>query len=114
MTRFRAGDILVTAFPFADSKKIKRRPVLCMATLSPKKGISLCWVAMITSTELKGWDGDIEIKNYKKVGLPVPSMVRTAKIACIDHSIIQKKVGSLDDALLGTVFDTVRNTLKLT
>jgi mRNA interferase MazF len=114
MTHYKPGDVLVTSFPFADNSHSKRRPVLCLAPLSPKKGILLYWVVMITSTELKGWSGDVEITNHKKVGLPAPSIIRTAKIACIDHNIVTKKVGSIDPKTLDTVTAIVVKALKTT
>ena len=44
----------------------------------------LIWVVMITSTENRGWSGDIDVKNIANAGLPAPSVIRTAKIATID------------------------------
>ncbi len=108
MTHYKRGDVLVTDFPFVDRGVTKRRPVLCVAHITPQKGASLYWVLMITSTETKGWHGDINIYNYKAVGLPVPSLIRTAKIACIDGSLITKKVGSIDASTHETVLDSIQ------
>ena len=96
MTRYKRWDVVVTVFPFADDIMVKRRPALCVAAFSPTRKIELYWVLMITSTTLKGWRGDIEIKNRKKAGLPIPSIVRSAKIACVDGSLIERKAGVLD------------------
>ena len=96
MTRYRKWDVLVTAFPFADDLKSKRRPAICVASFNPTDGIVLYWLLMVTSTRLKGWKGDIEIGDAKKAGLPIPSIVRTSKIACIDASFIDRKAGTLD------------------
>ena len=106
-TRYKPGDVLVTSFPFADSGVVKRRPVLCIASLAPKRGITLYWVLMITSTDLKGWKGDIVISDHKATGLPIPSIIRTAKIACIDGATIEKRVGVIDKATNKAVQSTV-------
>jgi mRNA interferase MazF len=96
MTRYKRGDVLVTAFPLSDSARLKKRPVVCVAALKPTRGIILYWVLMVTSTKLPRWSGDVRISDIKKAGLPIPSIVRTSKIACVDSSFIEKKVGALD------------------
>ena len=98
MTRYKRFDVLVTAFPFADSGLAKKRPVVCVASFRPTPAIELYWVLMITSSKMKKWRGDIEIHDLKTAGLPIPSIIRTCKIACIDASLIEKRVGTLDDA----------------
>ena len=44
------------------------------------------WVVMITSAENRGWPDDVPVANLKLAGLPVPSLIRSAKIATIDAS----------------------------
>lgn len=39
---------------------------------------------MITSAENRGWDGDVMVGDLDATGLPVPSVIRTAKIATIE------------------------------
>ena len=112
MTRYKRGDILVTNFPFVDSSAGKRRPVMCLSSIQPKRGIKLYWVLMITSTELKGWKGDVLISDHKAAGLPIPSIIRTAKIACTDDSLIEKKVGTLPSSTTKSVLATVVGVLK--
>lgn len=112
MIHYKPGDVLVTAFPFADQSVSKRRPVLCVAHINPQKGTTLYWVVMITSTENKAWLGDINIEDFKTVGLPVPSIVRTAKIACIDGTLITKKVGTIDDTTYRALLDLIEKTLS--
>ena len=110
MTRYREWDVVVTAFPFADDIAVKRRPVVCIAALNPTRTIELYWVLMITSTKLKGWRGDIEIQNRKKAGLPIPSIVRATKIACVDGSLIEKKAGVLDRVTKAEVRKALQET----
>ena len=108
MMHYKKWDVLVTTFPFADDARSKKRPVLCVASFHPTKDIELYWVLMVTSTKLKGWQGDIEVHDLKRTGLPVPSIVRTTKIACVDASLIEKKAGVLD----ATTKEAVRRMLQ--
>ncbi|MBI5470612.1 type II toxin-antitoxin system PemK/MazF family toxin [Candidatus Kaiserbacteria bacterium] len=108
MMRFKRFDVVVTAFPYADDLLMKKRPAVCIASLRPFRNIELYWVLMITSTKLKGWQGDIAVTDLKRAGLPIPSIVRTAKIACVDASLIEKKVGILDTATKTAVQKTVQ------
>jgi mRNA interferase MazF len=50
---------------------------------------------MITNAKHTVWDGDVEVSNLKGAGLPVPSVVRPAKLATFDESTIVRVVGSL-------------------
>ena len=39
---------------------------------------------MITAAENRPWTGDVAIPDFAAAGLPIPSVIRTAKIATID------------------------------
>jgi mRNA interferase MazF len=43
----------------------------------------LIWVAMITAAENRRWPGDVVVADHLAVGLPIPSIVRTSKLATI-------------------------------
>lgn len=98
------GDIVVTLFPFADGVSAKERPALiCAGPWRVARNIEVCWVVMITTTVLKGWPSDIEVSDLSAAGLPVASIVRTLKIACIDVHNITRKIGVLDSRSLHAV-----------
>jgi mRNA interferase MazF len=45
----------------------------------------LLWVVMITSAENRPWPGDVSFGDaYEAAGLPIPSVVRPAKIASLE------------------------------
>lgn len=47
--------------------------------------ISLLWVLMVTSAENRRWPGDVSLEvGHAEMGLPAPSLVRTAKIMTIE------------------------------
>jgi mRNA interferase MazF len=51
---------------------------------------------MITSAANPPWSSDVPIADLERAGLPAPSVVRTAKIACIDPARVLGRAGRLD------------------
>jgi mRNA interferase MazF len=95
--RFDPFDVVIVPFPYADRLAEKRRPAL---VISNRKlaAHGLVWVAMITSADNEPWASDIAIADLNRAGLPAPSVVRPAKIACIEPSRIDRRIGRLDKA----------------
>jgi mRNA interferase MazF len=62
----------------------------------------LLWVLMITSAANRGWSGDVGIPRLPATGLPVASVVRTAKIATID-CVHATRIGRVAPATLTQV-----------
>jgi len=54
---------------------------------------------MIASTKNRGWPGDVPVSNLALAGLPVPSFIRTAKMATIEAAHAAK-LGRIPPALL--------------
>ena len=95
--RFDAFDVMVVPFPYADRLAEKRRPALVVS--NRKLAVhGVVWVAMITSAENERWSSDVAITDLTRAGLPAPSVVRPAKIACLDPNRIDRRVGRLDRA----------------
>lgn len=84
MPIFDVWTVVKVPFPYTDRPVRQRRPALVISAEARDTATSLLWVLMITSAENRGWSGDVEISNLAASGLPVPSIVRTAKIATID------------------------------
>ena len=107
---FDAFDIVVVPFPYSDRLAEKRPPALVISN-KRLKAIGVIWVAMITSAENESWPGDVGIDDASRAGLPAPSVVRPAKIACIDPSRVLRRAGKLDKASARTVAQRVRRFL---
>ena len=107
--RFDPFDIVVVPFPYADRLAEKRRPAL---VISNRKLAShgLIWVA-ITSADNEAWSSDVAITDLKRAALPAPSVVRVAKIACIEPGRIDRRVGRLDKATARTAGQKLRGFL---
>jgi len=86
--------IVRVPFPYTDRPVRQHRPALVVAT---NETHALLWVLMITSAENRGWPEDVLIRDQKRAGLPVPSLVRCAKIATIDAQDAQR-IGTLASA----------------
>ena len=72
----------------------------------------LFWAAMITNAERKLWPGDVPIIHFKRAGLPIASMVRTAKLATLE-SASAERIGRLSNDEFASVRDQIRGHLGL-
>lgn len=86
MTSLQPGDVVWVPFPHVESNRIQSRPALVVsnATLGPEG--TLAWALMITNADHVAWPGDIPISDHLALNLPIPSKIRTEKIATLDMS----------------------------
>jgi mRNA interferase MazF len=84
MATFEVWDVIAVPFPYTDRPVQQRRPALIVARHNEAGSPALLWVLMITSARHRRWVGDVEISNLATAGLPVASIVRSAKIATIE------------------------------
>ncbi len=86
MASFDAWDIVKVPFPYTNRPVQQHRPALVVGRHDAAQSPFLLWVLMITRSEHRRWQGDVEISALPSTGLPVPSIVRCAKIATIEAS----------------------------
>jgi mRNA interferase MazF len=84
MADFEPGDIVKVPFPYTDRATRQRRPAMVVSAPALEDDHGLLWVVMITSAENRAWPDDIAITELAETGLPVPSLIRVAKIATIE------------------------------
>ncbi len=84
MPGFEQGDVIKVPFPYTDRPARQSRPVLVVSTGGIEDAHGLLWVVMITSAGNRGWSGDVAVNNLSRAGLPVASVIRTAKISTIE------------------------------
>ena len=90
MATFEQGDVIKVPFPYTDRTLRQSRPALVVSTARLEDRHRLLWVVMITSAENRGWPDDVPVANLTMAGLPVPSLIRSAKIATIEASDASK------------------------
>ena len=90
MPTFKQGDVIKVPFPYTDRPTRQSRPALVVSTGGIEDLHGLLWVVMITSAQNRGWPGDALVANLRMAGLPVPSVIRSAKIATIEASDASK------------------------
>lgn len=112
MPSFEPGDVVKVPFPYTDKATRQRRPALVIAAGPLQLDHSLLWVLMITSVANRGWTGDVSVSALAKAGLPVPSVIRTAKIATIEARDAEP-LGKLGLANLTAVRRHLAGTLQL-
>ncbi len=81
-----------------------------MSTGALENAHGLLWVMMITSAANRGWPGDVPVNNLAAAGLPVPSVIRTAKIATIEATDAAK-LGKVPPALFRRVAGQMQKIL---
>jgi mRNA interferase MazF len=113
MPAFDQGDIVRVPFPYTDREARQHRPALVVSNGGIGENGPFFWVIMITSAENRRWPGDHEIgRNYRKVGLPAPSIIRPTKIATIE-SREASLLGRVPRNLLRRVLESVSQNLAL-
>jgi mRNA interferase MazF len=84
MMRFEAGHVVRVPFPHVETNKRRYRPALIVTDEPIGPDGLLIWAVMITSAERPSWPGDMAIADRAGAGLPIPSVIRTAKIATVE------------------------------
>ena len=102
MTSFKAGDIVVIDYPHVETDQVTRRPALVVSIRPIGPNNLVFWGIMITAAVNRGWPGDIGIERYHEYGLPIPSVIRTAKITTLETTGADR-IGQVDPALLAEV-----------
>jgi mRNA interferase MazF len=106
MPTFSQGDVVRVPFPYTDRNTRQHRPALVVSNGPVGANDALLWVVMITSADNRPWAGDCPIAAFAEAGLPIPSVVRPAKITTIEARDAER-VGRLDAALTAQVMRTI-------
>ena len=91
MGELKFGDIILLSFPFTDGLSYKKRPALVIRD-SQDGDIIVCRI----TSKLYSSSFDINLKNWEKYGLRLPSVVRIHKIASLEKELVNLKIGQLD------------------
>jgi len=90
-------------FPYNDRAAIECRPALVVSNPTSEGRHGLLWVLTITAAKNRSWEGDVPIPDDRTVGLPIPPIVRPAKIATVEASRPVPRPAAAAAALAATV-----------
>src|SRR5688572_21446265 len=90
MTRYRSGDLVLVAFPFAGGGPGKQRPALVIAD----EGDDDVLLARVTTQSVRS-PLDVPIADWRSAGLLAASIVRLHKLATIEKSLVARTLGFL-------------------
>lgn len=101
----RAGQIVLTPFPYSDLKGAKLRPVLMLRQASRFDDWLVCMVSSQVQQAETGLD---EILNqsdtdFASSGLKVPSVLRLSRLAVLDGALLLGSIGTISDERLRNV-----------
>ena len=102
----KPGDVVLIRFPQADLQRGKLRPSLILA-VAPGHHADLM-LALISSRTYQAVPQFDEIidpadSDYAETGLKVQSVVRLARLACVEASVISARLGSISPQRLQEV-----------
>ena len=92
---FSRWDVVSVNYPFIEGDTAKHRPGLIVSTDRLNATHGLYAVAMITTARAGIRKDDIPISDLNKAGLPVPCVVRTARLTTLNEAMIGRRAGTL-------------------
>jgi len=90
METYRAGEIVLLSFPFADAMGARRRPALVLLDTGDADIV----VARVTSQVARG-PFDVELMEWRQAGLLLPSIIRVHKVATLEKRLVERRLGAL-------------------
>ena len=101
MADFPTGTVVLINFPFTNGATTKKRPALVLLDLADQDLL----LARIT-TQPWGTSFDCPLENWSAAGLKAPSFVRLHKLATLEKTLIEKRLGLLTPADMQRVLQT--------
>ena len=101
----RAGQIVLTPFPYTDLSAAKLRPVLMLRPASRFDDWLVCMVSSRIELAEAGLDEVLLITDpdFVASGLKAPSVMRLSRLAVLGGSLLAGSIGAIDDARLSRI-----------
>ena len=109
MATFERGLIIFVPFFFTGLSQTKQRPAIVVSPDNfPGDNVILCAVSSRTSTTLKPWEIELNLKDAQNQGLPKPSVIKVDRLFTLHHNRIIRTL----DKLTAQKSDEVMGKLK--
>ncbi|HLP99285.1 MAG TPA: type II toxin-antitoxin system PemK/MazF family toxin [Sideroxyarcus sp.] len=101
----RAGQIVLTPFPYTDLTGVKLRPVLMLRQASKFDD----WLVCMVSSQVQQAEADLDEaltpadSDFANSGLKVSSVLRLSRLAVLDGELLLGSIGSISDERLKNV-----------
>jgi mRNA interferase MazF len=101
----RAGQIVLTPFPYTDLTGTKLRPVLMLRKASRFDD----WLVCMVSSQVQQAEANLDEvltpadSDYANSGLKVPSVLRLSRLAVLDGSLLLGSIGEISEERLMNV-----------
>jgi len=108
MEELTFGDIVILKFPYTDGITFKRRPALVIRDFQDGDILVCRITSKIYTTTF-----DIELIDWAESGLKLPSVVRVHKIATLEKSLLELRLGHVSDGVKSSItkiFSALPNT----
>jgi len=101
----RAGQIVLTPFPYTDLSGAKLRPVLILRQASRFDDWLVCMVSSKVDQAEAGFDEVLAPADadFTASGLKAPSVLRLSRLAVLDGALLVGSIGSIGDERLAKV-----------
>ena len=90
MENYRPGELVLMSFPLADATQGKRRPAVVLLDTGDEDIV----VARVTSQTVRT-PFDVELVEWQRAGLLLPSFVRVHKVATLEKRLVERRLGAL-------------------
>jgi len=92
---FNRWDVVAVNYPFIEGHEAKHRPGVVVSTDRLHETHGLCIVAMVTTARAGIKKDDIQIGDTARAGLPVPCVIRCARLTTLNEAMIARRTGTL-------------------
>lgn len=101
----RAGQIVLTSFPYTDLSGAKLRPVLMLRRASRFDDWLVCMVSSRIEQAETGFDEVLlpADADFVRSGLKAVSVLRLSRLAVLESSLLAGSIGAIDDERLSLV-----------
>ena len=101
----RAGQIVLTPFPYTELSATKLRPVLMLRQASHFDDWLVCMVSSQVQQAETNFDEIISStdSDFADSGLKMPSVLRLSRLAVLDGSLLLGSIGAISEERLGNV-----------